>query len=145
MNGPKILVVDDDEDIVGMVQTKLAGAGLSSDTACTAKEGLALMRKNLYLVVVLDIHMPGMSGVEMISALKQISPLVQVIMLTADASIERVIDCVDRGVVDFFSKSDPLIQMVESVGTALGRGARWASWMGSRSRQKPLAVAGEMS
>jgi len=116
------------------VQKKLDMAGISTDTACSAEEGLQAMRQNLYAVVVLDIHMPGMDGPELIGLLKDISPIVQVIMLTSDSSFERVIECMDRGAIDFFAKeTQQLTLMAESVSAALGRGARWASWMGTRS------------
>lgn len=134
MSKNKVMVVDDDKSITELVQKKLELVGITADAAHSAEEGLQAMRKNLYTVVVLDIHMPGMDGPEMIGLLKDISPVAQVIMLTSDSSFERVIECLDRGAVDFFAKEmQQLILMAESVSAALGRGARWASWMGLRS------------
>lgn len=130
----KVLVVDDDESIIRLVQEILGTAGIDSDAASSAADALAMMDKNPYSVVVSDIHMPGMSGVELISALKKVSPTVQVIMLTSDSSFKRVVECVDRGAVDFFSKeTKQLPLMVESVGAALGRLARWGNWLGRHS------------
>lgn len=134
MDRNKVLVVDDDDSIRELVQMKLATAGINADEACSAEEGLRAMRKNLYAVIVLDIHLPGMNGPEMIGLLKEISPVVQVVMLTSDSSFERVIECLDRGAVDFFAKeTQQLTLMVEAVGAAMGRGARWGSWLGLRS------------
>ncbi len=134
VNMAKVLVIDDDESIVRLVQATLASAGIDSDAAHSAEEGIAMMRACLYRVVVLDIHMPGISGIEMIGDLKSVSPLVQVIMLTSDSSFQNVVECVGRGAVDFFTKdAKQLPPMAESVSAALARGARWASWLGIHS------------
>lgn len=134
MEHKKVMVVDDDEDIRTLVQTTLSLAGIDSDAAATAEEALERMNENLYSVVALDIHMPGMNGVELISRLKKISPLIQIIMLSSDSSMERVVECMDRGAVDFFTKETHQVPlMVEAIGSALGRGARWASWIGTHS------------
>lgn len=131
MDGNRVMVVDDDQSIRNLVQKKLAMAGISADTTCSAEEGLRAMRKNLYTVIVLDIHLPGMNGPEMIGLLKEVSPVVQVIMQTSDSSFERVIECLDRGAVDFFAKeTQQLTLMVEAVFAAMGRGIPWGSWIG---------------
>jgi DNA-binding response OmpR family regulator len=139
MDHPKVLVVDDDPDVVALVRLELGRAGIHSDTADTAQAGLSLMQKNLYHVVLLDIHMPGMSGVEMLEALKRHNGLVQVIMLTSDACFERVIECMDRGASDFFSKTSSLHPIVEAVAGALSRAARWTSWMGTKNLRPAAA------
>jgi DNA-binding NtrC family response regulator len=134
VNTAKVLVIDDDESIAQLVQATLASAGIDSDAARTAEDGIAMMRAHLYRVVALDVHMPGISGIETIAHLKRISPLVQVIMLTSDSSFRNVVECVGRGAVDFFAKdAKQLPLMAESVSVALARGARWASWLGIHS------------
>jgi DNA-binding NtrC family response regulator len=140
MNEAKVLIVDDDEDVRDRVRHELAQSGFCSDEADSAAEALVKMEHNFHAVVVLDIHMPGMSGVEMLAALKKRNSLVQVIMLTADASLERVIDCLDRGAIDFFAKTDPMHVLAASVADALGRAARWANWIGARAQ--PLESIG---
>lgn len=124
--------MDDDPDVLVLLRAAFARAGLAADTALTAAEAIDRMRQVLYRVVIADIHMPGTSGIQLLSSLKQISPLVQVIMLTADASVERVIECIDRGAADFFSKRD-VQQIVRPVADALARGERWAGCIGTRS------------
>jgi phosphoserine phosphatase RsbU/P len=140
MDKARILVVDDDEDVRDMVQMELAKAGFRSDSAATAQEGLAMMEHHLYPVVVLDIHMPGTNGVEMLGSLKQLNSLVQVLMLTSDASMHRVIECMDRGAADFFSKTESMCHLVGGVAAALGRTVRWMSWMGTRAN-RPLTTS----
>jgi len=142
MDQAKVLVVDDDDDYLDLVRLELAKAGIRTDGAETAGEGLAKMDKHPYPVVVSDIRMPEMSGVEMLAALKQRNSLVQVIMLTADASIERVIECMDRGATDLYSKTEGLYLMTAAVTAALGRAARWSNWIGTHALPMETAATG---
>ncbi len=139
MTRARVITVDDEPMITELIRFKLKAAGIECDVAGSAEEGLRLMQQNLYFVVIADIHMPGMSGVELVSALKEVSPLVQVIMLTADATPEQVIACADRGAIDFFSKYEDCDAIVESAKTVLSRRERWSAWLG-KSRRQPVAA-----
>lgn len=141
----KVLVVDDSQTISRLLQSRLAAAGIASDTAHSAEKALQMMERHLYFVVVADIHMPGTDGVALLSSLKRVSPLVQVIMLTGDASLEQVIECADRGAIDFFSKQEPLPPLTEAVAAALARAARWAGWLRQGSTTSESLVAGRKS
>ncbi len=136
MASSKVLIVDDDPAITNLVQQLLQKTGIEADTAGSADDALACMEKNSYSIVLLDIHMPGMSGVEAISAFKQRSPLVQVIMLTGDVSVSKVIECVDRGAIDFFSKTENLAALPDAVYAALAKSARWLGFLAPGGRQK---------
>ncbi len=126
-----------------LLQSKLGAAGIVSDAADSAAKALQMMERHLYFVVVADIHMPGTDGVALLSALKRLSPLVQVIMLTGDASIEQVIECADRGAIDFFSKQEPLPPLTDAVASALARAARWSGWFRQgNSAPEALVAAG---
>lgn len=131
-----VLVVDDDIDVLDLLKAKLSSAGIECDTADSADDALRQVEKQPYSVVISDINMPGMNGVELISALKRHSPLVQVIMRTADPSISRVIECADRGAVDFYSKENDLSLCIESVRAAQRRIDRWVQLMAFRPGRK---------
>lgn len=133
MANAQVLLVDDDESILDLLQAEFARAGIDAARTTSAEEGLARMCQHLYPVVVLDIAMPGLNGVEMLRRLKQYNSLVQVIMLTATASMTRVIECLDAGAADFFSKNDPRDGVIEAVRGALAREERWVSWMGAHA------------
>jgi len=130
MTRTKVLAVDDDKLVTELVRFSLERVNIACDTASSAERALQLMGRNLYAVVVADIHMPGMGGVQLISALKAISPLVQVIMLTCDNSMEQVIACADHGAVDFFEKRAGFDGLMQSVQISLSRCERWIEWMG---------------
>lgn len=126
---PRVLLVDDDQLITNLIGHQLKKADITYDSAHSGEEAIAMMRRNLYLVIVSDIHMPGMSGVELISNLKAMSPLVQMIMLSGDASTENVIACMERGAMDFLTKSHKQGDIGRIVGEALERARRWAPLM----------------
>jgi DNA-binding NtrC family response regulator len=128
----QILLVDDDEDVLAFMGQQLQQAGFATDTAESAEDGLAQMRSKLHWVVVADIHMPGMNGMELINALKTINPLTHVIMCTSDASLTRVVECIGRGAADFFSKGDNPELLVNTVRDAVARAERWRDWLGKR-------------
>jgi len=130
-----VLVVDDDVNMLALIKARLAASGIESDTADSAEDALRQLGKRPYSVIVSDIDMPGMNGMQLIPALKGHSPLVQVIMLTASPSISRVIECADCGAVDFFSKMDDFSILIESVRTAQTRLERWKLLIGTRSVQ----------
>jgi DNA-binding NtrC family response regulator len=127
-----VLAVDDDISIRQLVHARLEAAGIACDVVESAEQALEMMQRHLYFAVVCDIHMSGMDGVHAISALKEINPLVQIIMLTADASVEQVIACADRGAVDFFSKNGDYAELVDMVTIILNRRERWAQWIGQK-------------
>lgn len=138
----KVLAVDDDPIITQLVRVCLERTEIPCDVASSAEQALQLMQQNLYFVVIADIHMPGMDGVKLISALKEISPLVQVMMLTTDPGMKQVIACADRGAVDFFEKSAGYELLIDSVQTALARRERWADWLGWEAKQAISIGAG---
>ena len=74
MDTTRVLVVDDDESIVKLLQAKLKAAGINPNVAYSADEAIKKMNRDLYWVVVADIHMPGMSGVDLVSALEEPQP-----------------------------------------------------------------------
>ena len=128
-----VLVVDDDPSIVSLVQKQLEFAGLEVCVATTGVQAVALMKENLFRVVLADINMPGMDGLKMICALKKISPLVQVVFLTAHASLDRAIDCIDRGACDILSKASDWSLIIPSVLSAMERCARWMTFLNNQA------------
>ena len=141
MGAKRVLVVDDDRLILRFVQAKLKGRGIESETALSPEQAIEMMRMNLYHVVVADINMPGMNGVEMITALKESNPLVQIIMLTAESTFIRVLDCIDRGAVDLFSKIDDMANLIDAVVLSQARVDRWTHLIEMRGRKATAANA----
>lgn len=128
----RTLIVDDEPIITRVAAQQLAAAGIPADEVGSAEEALALMRRNLYNVVICDIDMPGMSGLDLIPKLKEISPLVQVVMLTGKPNFATVLGSLTAGAIDFLPKTQDYKPLIEIVQHALGRVDRWVPLMRSR-------------
>ncbi|MBN2853289.1 MAG: response regulator, partial [Clostridia bacterium] len=80
----KILVVDDEEAILNLLRKYLEKAGFNNViTMNDPEKALELMQKELYKIVLLDINMPKMDGIELLERIKEINPLCNIIMVTA--------------------------------------------------------------
>ena len=84
-----VLVVDDEKDFLDTTVNRLLKRSIDAVGAASGEEALALMRKRLFDVVVLDVKMPGgMDGIEALREIKKLQPLAEVILLTGHASVE---------------------------------------------------------
>jgi DNA-binding NtrC family response regulator len=100
----KVLVVDDEEDFVEMLSLRLNEAGENVSTAYNGRECLEALEKNDMDVVILDIKMPGMDGIEVLGEIKKRFPLVEVILLTGHGSAETAVEGMKLGAYDYLMK-----------------------------------------
>ncbi len=99
-----VLLVDDEKDFVEMLSLRLSETGERVTPAYSGKEGLdTLERKNID-VVILDIKMPGMDGIETLREIKRRFPLVEVIMLTGHGTTETAVQGMKLGAYDYLLK-----------------------------------------
>jgi DNA-binding NtrC family response regulator len=100
----KILIVDDEQQMRLALGETLRRAGYDTSEAGTPSEALTLFRRGGYDMVVSDIRMPGMSGIELLSKLKAADPEVPVVMITAYGTIEDAVEAMKRGAADYLLK-----------------------------------------
>ena len=81
----RILVIDDEAVLRGMLQEMLAAFGYDADVAENGAAGVARFRERDYATVITDLLMPGMNGLEVVTALRTIDPLINIILLTGSA------------------------------------------------------------
>ncbi len=120
------LLVDDDESILDLVRFHLLKSGIHADVACDPHEALKKLATGRYHVVVSDIDMPKMSGIELAERIRELDPLIQVIMLTANGSPARLASSRGAGASDLLSKVHDLVRITTVVADALERSQRWA-------------------
>ncbi len=120
------LLVDDDASILDLVRLHLRDAGIMADTACGPHDALQKLATGRYRVVVSDVEMPGISGIELAERIRGMDPLVQVIMLTADDSPATLASARVAGASDLLSKVHDLGRISAVVADALERSQRWA-------------------
>jgi CheY-like chemotaxis protein len=127
----KLLIVDDEKEILNMLERLLGFEGYEVVAATSPIEALDLMRRELFNLVLTDIKMPGMSGIELLIELKRINPLVNVIMMTGYSNMRHVVDCLSSGAVDYFVKPFTDLEIiVQALGQARDRIERWRAAMG---------------
>lgn len=121
MENFKVLVVDDEEDFLNTIVKRLKGRGLAVAGATSGRQALELMEAEDFDVVVLDVKMPGMDGIETLQEMKKRKPLTEVIMLTGHASVESGIQGMQLGAFDYVMKPVPLDDLMEKMRQAYER------------------------
>nr|WP_320016696.1 response regulator [uncultured Desulfobacter sp.] len=117
----KILIVDDEKDFVEMFSLRLTRQGEKVSVAYSGQEALDLLEKTKIDVVILDIRMPGMDGIETLKKIKAAYPLVEVIMLTGHGSTETAVEGMKAGAFDYLMKPADFEDISEKLANAWKR------------------------
>lgn len=118
---PRILVVDDEEAFRMALSERLKVRGLDATPVGTGREALAEIKKNLYDVILLDIKMPEMNGMEALAEIKKINPFLEVIILTGHASVDAAVEITKLGGYDYLLKPCPLDELLGKIEEAYER------------------------
>jgi DNA-binding NtrC family response regulator len=121
MIDPSVLVVDDEEQFVETLVKRLEKRKVKVDSAYSGQRALDTLASGGAAktdVVVLDVKMPGMDGVETLAAIKEQHPLVEVIMLTGHATVESAIEGMKRGAFDYLMKPCDIDLLIEKINEA---------------------------
>ena len=122
-----ILVVDDDENIRMVLHQSLEKEGYHVSTAKNAEEALNTLQRSFFHVVITDIMMGEMSGVELLLQIKEMNSLMQIFVMTSHSTLPHVIQCMQGGAYDFFEKPLKIEDILISLGEASRRAARWST------------------
>ena len=104
MDDQHILVVDDDPNILEVLQTRLESHGYAVETATGGEEALARLRKGSTDLLITDLKMPGMDGLQLVERMKTIDAGLPTIFLTAHGSIPDAVRAMKLGAYDFLVK-----------------------------------------
>ena len=104
MSRTKILIIDDEKLVRWSLQQKLGREGYEVESAPTGEEGLNLIREDGFDLVLLDLRLPGMDGVQVLQEIRNLEREIAVIMLTAETSIARAVECVRLGAYNYLCK-----------------------------------------
>jgi DNA-binding NtrC family response regulator len=120
-----VLLVDDENAFVETMTKRLVKRELLVLTAFSGKEGLDRLEKNPSTeVVILDVKMPGMDGIETLKEMKRSYPLVEVIMLTGHATVESAIEGMKMGAFDYLMKPCDMDTLMSKVTEAAAKKRR---------------------
>ncbi len=121
-DGVRVLVVDDDRGLVRAVKRGLESEGFAVDVAFDGEEGLWHAREHAYDAVVLDVMLPGMSGLELCASLRESGNWAPILMLTARGGERDEAHALDTGADDFLSKPFSYVVLVARLRALLRRG-----------------------
>jgi len=113
----KLLFVEDEEDLLEIISDTLTKLDASFETAVNGKEALAIMSKMKIDVVVTDINMPIMDGLDLIENINKLYPSIQVIVMSAHTEAEYIQKAHDLGVKDYLIKPFDFIKFIELVAS----------------------------
>jgi len=99
-----VLIIDDEEEIRESIEMLLRSEGISTDNAANGDEGLRKIEDNHYDLVLLDLMLPGKSGMEIQRDIKRIDPTLPVVIITAMGAIETAVTAIKEGSFDYVTK-----------------------------------------
>jgi two-component system, OmpR family, response regulator CpxR len=114
----KVLLVDDEKDFVETLAQRLEVRDFDVKTALNGDEALGLIREFNVDVIVLDVLMPGKDGIQTLKEIKEVKPLVTVIMLTGNATVDTAIQGMRLGAYDYLMKPTETEILVEKIKSA---------------------------
>ncbi|GMV06567.1 MAG: sigma-54-dependent Fis family transcriptional regulator [Gemmatimonadota bacterium] len=118
---PKILTVDDEQVVCESIRRVLSAEGYDVSTSTSSKGGLELLRKEHYDLLLVDIKMPEMDGIELLKAARDISPETEVVIITGYATIETAVEAIKLGAFDYLEKPVSPPQLLVAAARALER------------------------
>jgi DNA-binding NtrC family response regulator len=119
----RVLIVDDEEKFTQPLAERLRLRDYDVTTSQSGEDAVTKVKKYNYDVVILDVLMPGMDGIETLWEIKKIKPLTEVIMLTGHATVETAIEGMKLGAMDFLMKPCETEDLVSKIQKAHNRKA----------------------
>src|SRR3990172_12751615 len=102
--GERILIVEDEKSVLGMISQILREEHHEVTAVPSGEEALDRFRRNPYPLVIADIRLGGMSGIELLNEIKRIHPDTQVLLITGYASLETAVTALRSGAYDYLMK-----------------------------------------
>lgn len=118
---PKVMIVDDEERFRTTLRKLLTVKGVDATAVGSAKEALAELGSNPYDVILLDVKMPEMGGIEALAELKKINRNVEVIILTGHASVDVAVEIMRLGGYEYLLKPCPIEDLMDKIESACER------------------------
>jgi DNA-binding NtrC family response regulator len=115
-----VLIVDDEKNIRMTIGQALESLGIEADTAVNGEEALEKIRKKSFNLILLDLKMPGMDGMDVLRQISQMCCDIKVIVITAYATVDSAVEAMRLGAADFLQKPFSPQDIRESITRVLG-------------------------
>ncbi len=119
MDKPKVLIIEDEEKIARVLELELSYEGYEVKTALNGLEGFQLFQSETWNVILLDVMLPGISGIELLRRIRSAQTTVSVIMLTAKDSVEDKVSGLDLGANDYMTKPFQIEELLARIRVCL--------------------------
>ena len=140
----KLLLIDDDRNILITLQMRIEALGHRVVSAENGEKGIALCESEMPDLVLLDLKLPDMDGLEVLKKIRTINPWIEVIMLTAMGSIESAVKAIKLGAYDYLSKPIDSKQLKSLVEKAFKKGEVSREIRQLRNQYKTLGAFGSI-
>jgi DNA-binding response OmpR family regulator len=121
MEGKSILIVDDEKNIRLTLSQALEVLEVETDTAANGEEALVKLKEREFGLILLDLKMPGMDGMEVLRRVREIRPDIRIIIITAYGTVESAVEAMKLGAVDFIQKPFSPEEIRELVSRVMDR------------------------
>ncbi len=112
---PRVLIVDDEKEFVESLSERLALRECDVQTSLDGADAIEKIKQTNFDVVILDVAMPNMDGVETLRRIKGIKPLTEVIMLTGQGTVETAVEGMQLGAMDYVMKPCSTPDLLEKI------------------------------
>jgi len=116
--GPRVLLVDDEEQFLDVLSQRLGTRGIDAETSTSGEEALVKIKNRKFDAIVLDVMMPGIGGIETLKQIRKEYPELQIIMLTGRGSVDKAVEAMKEGAIDFLEKPADINKLMEKIGEA---------------------------
>ena len=117
----RVLLIDDEKEFLEVMSERMQNRDIDVTTASSARDALALVEKESYDAIILDLQMPEMDGLQALERLKAINPDLQVILLTGHATVEKGVQAMKLGATDVLEKPADIQTLTEKIRKAHAR------------------------
>ena len=151
MSKSRILIVDDDENIRKVLQTILEDEGYFVETADTAKKGIERSEKSFYNLALIDVRLPDMEGIELLSKLRGTKPKMRKIIVTGYPTLQNAVSAVNKGADAYVVKPFDVEKILQTIREQLKKQEEEKSFSEERvvefieTRIKALETTGQTS
>jgi DNA-binding NtrC family response regulator len=111
----RILVVDDDENIRKVLVAILEDEGYNVESVGTAKEGIEKTKRKFYNIALIDIRLPDMEGIELLTKIRDTTPRIRKIIITGYPTLQNAVDAVNKGADAYLLKPFDVEKVLETI------------------------------
>ena len=111
----RILIVDDDENIRKVLVAILEDEGYSVESVGTAREGIEKTKRKFYNIALIDIRLPDMEGIELLTKIRDTTPRIRKIIITGYPTLQNAVDAVNKGADAYLLKPFDVEKVLETI------------------------------